>query len=81
MEAVLHITFDCPTENLDPTTVGDMAAKYLERGLGLTVYTAAVDLPELVVVAGPEWGSDGDPTDDEDTHGYSRSDLLFGSNW
>ena len=58
MECVLHITFDCPTENLRPETVADMVTSYISRGLGLIVHTAEVDLPELVVVSGPEWGPD-----------------------
>lgn len=58
MECTLHVTFDCPTENLDPTTVADMVTSYISRGLGITVFTAEVDLPELVVVSGPEWAPD-----------------------
>lgn len=58
MECILHITFDCPIENLDPTTVADMVTSYIGRGLGLQFLSAEVDLPEYVVVGGPEFGPD-----------------------
>jgi hypothetical protein len=58
MECTLHVTFDCPTENLRPETVADMVTGYIGRGLGIQVLSAEVDLPELVVLGGPEYGPD-----------------------
>lgn len=57
MECVLHVTFDCPTENLAPETIADMVTAYIGH-LGIIVHTAEVDLPELLVMAGPEWPAD-----------------------
>lgn len=55
MECILHVTFDCPTENLAPETIADMVVGYMHRSIGVTVDFAEVDLPELVVLrAGPE---------------------------
>ena len=43
MEYTCHITFDCPSENLRPETVAEMAANYIERGLGVWVFSVSVD--------------------------------------
>ena len=42
MEYTAHITFDCPTENVSPEVVAELAANHIES-LGVWVYCVSVD--------------------------------------